>query len=149
MKYSIPSAMLIVALGLSACTGPAGPQGSKGDPGVAGPQGLVGPKGEAGTEGPVGPLGPKGDSGVAGPQGPKGDTGPVGPAGPKGDAGPAGAGSAIRVIADQAKAACEADEVMISAYCSADGSTLHINGTSGASCEGPSDTKAVVACVKK
>jgi hypothetical protein len=38
---------------------------------------------------------------------------------------------------------------MLSAYCSVDGSTLHINGTSGASCEGPDDTKAVVACVKK
>jgi hypothetical protein len=58
-------------------------------------------------------------------------------------------GSAIRVIADQAKAACEADEVMISAYCSVDGGKLHIDGTSGASCEGSDDAKAVVACVKK
>jgi len=38
---------------------------------------------------------------------------------------------------------------MISAYCSVDGSTLHHNGTSGASCEGQDSTKAVVACVKK
>jgi hypothetical protein len=38
---------------------------------------------------------------------------------------------------------------MISAYCSADGSTLHISGTNGANCEGPEGVKAVVACVKQ
>ncbi|MFZ0207341.1 MAG: hypothetical protein WAL59_14765, partial [Roseiarcus sp.] len=66
-----------------------------------------------------------------------------------GPAGPAGAGSTIRVISDQAEAACQSDEVMISAYCSVDGSTLHIKGTSGASCEGQDNTKAAIACVKK
>jgi hypothetical protein len=60
-------------------------------------------------------------------------------------------GSAIRVIAAQGKAVCESDEVMISAYCSVDGSTLHLNGMNGATCEGPESTApiAVVACVKK
>jgi hypothetical protein len=40
---------------------------------------------------------------------------------------------------------------MISAYCSVDGSTLHHNGMSGATCEGPENASAlaVVACVKK
>ena len=40
---------------------------------------------------------------------------------------------------------------MISAYCNGDGSTLHLNGMSGATCEGPETTTplAVVACVKK
>jgi hypothetical protein len=88
----------------------------------------------------VGAAGPAGTRGDAGPPGPKGDTGP---------AGPKGAGSIIRVIADQAEAACGSDEVMISAYCSVDGSTLHIKGASGASCEGQDNTKAVVACLKK
>jgi hypothetical protein len=114
--------------------------GPKGDIGAAGP---AGPKGEAGAEGPAGP---KGEAGAAGPVGPKGDAGPPGP---KGDSAPAGAGSVIRVIADQATATCAADEVMMSAYCSVDGSKLHIDGTSGASCEGSDDAKAVVACVKK
>ena len=54
-------------------------------------------------------------------------------------------------MAVQGKAVCESDEVMISAYCSVDGSTLHLNGMSGATCEGPESTApiAVVACVKK
>lgn len=54
-------------------TGPAGPQGPKGD---------------------TGPQGPKGDTGPAGPQGPKGDTGPAGPPGPTGPQGPPGSGLA-------------------------------------------------------
>jgi hypothetical protein len=73
----------------------------------------------------------------------------VGPKGDAGPAGPAGVGSSIRVLADQAKAACGSDEIMISAYCSVDGSKLHIDGSSGASCDGPDNTKAIVACVKK
>jgi hypothetical protein len=55
--------------------------------------------------------GEKGDSGE------KGEPGPPGPAGPKGEAG--AAGTTLRVVAPQAtSASCEADEVMISAYCS-------------------------------
>jgi hypothetical protein len=110
--------------------------------------GPAGPKGEAGA---AGPAGPQGNIGAGGPPGPKGDAGPAGPKGDRGPAGPAGAGSAIRVMAAQGKAVCESDEVMISAYCNGDGSTLHVNGMSGATCEGPETTTplAVVACVKK
>lgn len=42
--------------------------------------------------GPAGPQGPKGDTGEPGPQGPKGDTGETGPRGPQGEQGPAGVG---------------------------------------------------------
>lgn len=88
-------------------TGETGPQGPKGDSGAAGPQGATGLQGPAGERGEVGPQGPKGDTGAQGLQGPqgeqgptgaKGDAGPQGPQGPKGDMGdpgpqgPAGAG---------------------------------------------------------
>ncbi|QSQ28111.1 hypothetical protein JY651_14465 [Pyxidicoccus parkwayensis] len=86
-------------------TGPAGPQGLKGDPGNTGPVGPAGPagpqglKGDTGATGPAGPTGPagaqgaqgpKGDPGTAGTQGLKGDTGATGPAGPAGAQGPQG-----------------------------------------------------------
>ena len=41
-------------------TGPAGPQGAKGDTGATGPTGPQGPKGDIG---PAGPVGPQGDTG--------------------------------------------------------------------------------------
>lgn len=42
---------------------------------------------------------------------------------------------------------CAAGEFMVSAYCPGEGSTLHINGTMGATCEGGTGT-AVVVCAK-
>lgn len=86
-------------------TGEPGPQGPKGDSGAAGPQGATGLQGPAGERGEVGPQGPKGDpgdqglqgpkgdrgeQGIQGPQGPKGDTGDTGPQGPQGIQGPKG-----------------------------------------------------------
>lgn len=86
-------------------TGEPGPQGPKGDMGAAGPQGATGPQGPAGERGEVGLQGPKGDpgdqglqgpkgdrgeQGIQGPQGPKGDTGDTGPQGPQGIQGPKG-----------------------------------------------------------
>lgn len=88
-----------------AITGPAGPQGPKGDTGEPGPQGpkgdtgetgpqgvtgLQGPAGERGEVGPQGPQGPKGDTGDTGPQGPQGIQGPKGDPGAKGETGPKG-----------------------------------------------------------
>jgi len=69
--------------------------------------------------------GPKGDPGPPGPQGEKGDTGPAGPAGsvgPQGPQGPAGPASAIRIIqkscvSDTCVAECNANEIMVTAYC--------------------------------
>jgi hypothetical protein len=53
------------------------------------------------------------------------------------------------VLSGQAKADCDAGEMMISAYCTGEGSALHVNGTSGASCEGDQNPTAVVVCAKK
>lgn len=87
-------------------TGEPGPQGPKGDTGAAGPQGATGlqgpagergevgpqgPKGDTGAQGPQGPKGDRGEQGIQGPQGPKGDTGDTGPRGPQGEQGPTGA----------------------------------------------------------
>lgn len=74
-------------------TGEPGPQGPKGDTGAAGPQGATGLQGPAGERGEVGPRGEKGDTGAQGLQGPKGDRGEQGtqgPQGPKGDTGDTG-----------------------------------------------------------
>ena len=80
----------------------------------------------------MGPAGPPGAPGA------KGDTGP---------AGPPGAGAILRVISDEAKPMCAAGEFMISAYCPGEGATLHITGTTGATCEGGTG-KAVVVCAR-
>ena len=83
-----------------AITGPAGPQGPKGDTGEPGPQGPKGDTGETGPRGGQGDPGPKGDAftysdftpeQLAGLKGPKGDIGETGPRGPQGEQGPTGA----------------------------------------------------------
>lgn len=74
-----------------AITGPAGPQGPKGDTGEPGPQGPKGDTGAAGPQGATGLQGPAGERGEVGPQGPKGDTGAQGLQGPQGEQGPTGA----------------------------------------------------------
>jgi hypothetical protein len=88
----------------------------------------------------------KGDKGDKGDQGSPGQAGAAGPAGPPGSPGPAGPGSSFRVVSDSPKAACDAGEIMLSAYC-AGGAALHIDGTTGASCDG--DAKAVIVCGKQ
>jgi len=76
--------------------------------------------------------------------GPAGAPGPQGPPGPQGA--PGAQGSAIRVITTKAKADCNADEIMISAYCSA--SPMRPSGTSGASCA-YDKADIVVTCMKR
>lgn len=94
----------------------------------------------------------KGDKGDQGPPGPQGSQGPAGPAGPPGAAGPAGpagqqaAGASFRIVSDTSQAACGAGEMMASVYC-AGGGAPHIDGTTGASCDG--DAKAVIVCAKQ
>jgi hypothetical protein len=90
--------------------------------------------------------GDKGDQGPPGPAGPAGAAGPAGPAGPPGSPGPAGPGSSFRVVSDSPKAACDAGEILASAYCSG-GAALQIDGTTGASCDG--GAKAVIVCAKQ
>lgn len=69
MKYSMTIAILVAALGLSACergtdttvvvpaTGPAGPQGEPGDKGSEGATGNTGAQGETGQTGDTGKTG--------------------------------------------------------------------------------------------
>jgi hypothetical protein len=54
----------------------------------------------------------------------------------------------LRLVSDQDKPACEANEFMVSAYCTGDGGALHISGTSGATCEGGTG-KPVLVCAKQ
>ena len=65
--------------------------------------------------------------------------------GPPGLQGPAGAAAGFRVVSDAGQASCGAGEIMASAYC-AGGAGLHIDGTTGASCDG---AKAVIVCAKQ
>ena len=87
-------------------TGPAGPQGLKGNTGAAGPVGPAGAKGDTGAPGSTGAAGAKGDTGApgsAGPTGAKGDTGApgsAGAAGAKGDTGATGAPGAAGAKGD-------------------------------------------------
>ena len=96
--------------------------------------------------GPAGLQGPPGPPGPAGPQGPSGPQGAQGPQGPAGTRVPADLSPALRVITTRARAACNADEVMISAYCST--SAMKPNGTSGASCTN-AQADVVVSCMKR
>ncbi|MFI5011238.1 MAG: hypothetical protein ACHQAY_02715 [Hyphomicrobiales bacterium] len=125
--------------------GALGPAGGPGPAGVPGPAGAQGP---TGPQGPPGAAGAQGTAGSDGPQGPQGLQGPAGPKGDKGDPGPAA--SALRVLSDKASATCNADEIMVSAYCApasaGTSSPVTLQGMTGASCEG---TVVVLACAKR
>ena len=43
---------------------------------------------------------------------------------------------------------CEASEILLSAYCADGTGTLHIVGTTGATCDGDPGAKAVVVCAR-
>jgi hypothetical protein len=53
------------------------------------------------------------------------------------------------VLVGQTKAACDASEIMLSAYCEDGTGSPRIIGTSGASCEGDPGGKAVVICLRR
>jgi hypothetical protein len=57
---------------------------------------------------------------------------------------------ALHIVSGQAKGDCAEGETMISAYCASEGSTLHIQSTTGAACDANSSgaANAVVVCVK-
>jgi len=87
-------ALLMSALGTSACGGEQGSQGPEGKQGAPGPQGDKGEQGEQGIQGEIGPIGMQGiqgDPGPTGAQGIQGDPGPTGAQGIQGDPGPTGA----------------------------------------------------------
>ena len=90
--------------------------------------------------------GDKGDKGDQGPPGAQGSQGPPGPAGPPGPPGAQATGPSFRIISDASQAACGADEILASAYCPG-GAAPHIEGTTGASCDG--SAKPVIVCGKR
>ena len=72
----------------------------------------------------------------------------MGPPGPPGPALPPPApGASFRVVSDSAQASCGAGEIMASAYCADGAGSLHIDGTTGASCDGGG--KAVILCARR
>lgn len=103
-------------------------------------------KGETGPQGPAGPQGEKGERGDAGPQGPQG------PQGARGAPGPA---SLIRVLkADCSKLACtvscNADEVLVSAYCGPQRAPATVLTESSVNCgviPDPAKSPLVAVCV--
>jgi Collagen triple helix repeat (20 copies) len=112
---------LVIALCLGLANCGQGPQGPKGEQGAAGPPGE---KGEAGPPGPPGPPGPKGDAG---------------PAGPAGSSGPTAAGGGLRVMrvsceSAACSAACNQDEVLVSAYCGPGRSAVTLVNERSVSC---------------
>ena len=112
---------LVIALCLGLANCGQGPQGPKGEQGAAGPPGE---KGEAGPPGSPGPPGPKGDAG---------------PAGPAASSGPAAAGGGLRVMrvsceSAACSAACNQDEVLVSAYCGPGRSAVTLVNERSVSC---------------
>ena len=104
--------------------------------------------------------GPKGDAGPPGPAGAQGEPGPAGPEGPPGPPGPASASSAagggIHVVRATCNAAscvaeCEADEIVISAWCGAARNTTNFPTEKSATCRGgrgPGNNPLFAVCVK-
>ena len=89
MNYSIPLAVLVMALGLSACDRPA-PQTVIVPAAVPGPPGPAGATGDQGANGNTGSKGNTGDAGDTGAQGATGDPGATGRTGDKGKTGNSG-----------------------------------------------------------
>jgi Collagen triple helix repeat (20 copies) len=126
-------------------------------------EGTPGPKGEAG---PAGPPGAKGDAGPAGPAGVAGPPGPQGPLGPAGPAGPPGAGvqpgtatagmpGSLRVVRAQCGAGgcsvtCNADEIVLTAYCGAGHASATFPTEREATCRGHARQSGslVAACAR-
>src|ERR1700690_2501412 len=66
VRYLMPAGVLVLALGLAACTGPAGPQGATGNQGNTGYTGATGNTGNQGNTGDTGATGATGDQGYTG-----------------------------------------------------------------------------------
>jgi hypothetical protein len=107
--------------------------------------------------------GPKGDAGPAGPPGAQGEPGPAGPQGPPGPPGAAaapaaasGQGGAVRVLRAACSTAscvaeCEADEVVISAWCGAARNPTNFPTERSATCRGgrgPGNNPLIAVCAK-
>jgi hypothetical protein len=118
--------------------GPVGPQGPKGEPGLRGERG---PPGERGTQG---------ERGLPGPQGERGPTGPQGEPGPAASAQPGAL--VLRVLRGKPSKSCDADETLISAYCTGSASETQsapfIIPPRAARCIGIFEPAVVITCAK-
>jgi hypothetical protein len=105
--------------------------------------------------------GPQGDAGPPGPAGAQGEPGPPGPAGPPGPpgqsaAGAANAGGGVHVVRTTCTAAscvaeCEADEIVISAWCGVARNTTNFPTERSATCRGgrgPGNNPLIAVCAK-
>src|SRR4029453_16862625 len=124
--------LIALALGLASCG-----------------QGSPGPKGEAGVAGPAGEKGDPGPPGPPGPPDPKGDAGPPGPPGA-----PAAATGSLRVIRTSCEtaactAACNQDEVLVTAYCGPGRSAVTLINERSVSCPRRAATSPLVAVCAK
>jgi hypothetical protein len=119
----------VVTLALNAC-GQA-PQGPKGDPG---------------------PLGPQGEKGDPGALGPTGMQGPTGPAGPVGSVGSAAGMRLVRSACDTGGCTlqCEADEVLVNAWCGAARNPTNFPTDRSATCRGrgTANNPLIALCAK-
>src|SRR3984893_5928396 len=90
------------------------------------------------TEGPRGDAGPPGPVGAQGEQGPAGPQGPPGPPGPAGPSTVSGGGHVVRTTCSAAScvAECEADEILISAWCGAARNPTNFPTERSATCRG-------------
>jgi hypothetical protein len=123
MRKLSMTAILAAALALVGC--------SDGVKEVKGEKGDIGEKGEPGPAGPPGEKGEKGE---------KGDTGTP--------------GTALRVVSPQSSiASCEADEIMVSAYCTGTFNAYPLVPlANGARCgNNPNSTtlRVTIVCVKR
>jgi hypothetical protein len=105
-----------------------------------------------------GPPGPKGDPGRPGPPGARGETGAVGPAGPQGPSGPPGPpgpASEVRIlrancVATTCVAECNANEILVTAYCGPSRTPANFLTEKSASCgvvPSASNSPLVAVCV--
>jgi Collagen triple helix repeat (20 copies) len=127
--------LIALALGLASC--------GQGSPGPKGEAGVAGPAGEKGDPGPPGPAGPPG------PPGPKGEAGPPGPPGAA-----AAATGSLRVIRTSCEtaactAACNQDEVLVTAYCGPGRSAVTLINERSVSCPRRAATSPLVAVCAK
>jgi hypothetical protein len=127
--------LIALALGLASC--------GQGSPGPKGEAGVAGPAGEKGDPGPPGPAGPPG------PPGPKGEAGPPGPPGVA-----AAATGSLRVIRTSCEtaactAACNQDEVLVTAYCGPGRSAVTLINERSVSCPRRAATSPLVAVCAK
>lgn len=141
MKIVHVLSLLLLAFTLTACEGPRGEKGDNGDKGEKGEKGLKGDKGDAGAQGPAGPAGPAGPPGAPGAPGTPGAAGAAGPA-----------GTTLRIVTpDAAQANCNADEILVSAYCTGPGTAAPAARRDGAQCGDGTGTelKVTIVCAKR